>query len=164
MRDPTAATAPRQPKALTPSLPEIVPISVTTSLGTASLDVAEKFPGPTGVTKRAPSLTATTSSVKPICVTPRRSSPASRRAARVHHVCTRWLALRDPFVTLDACAPGSQQVTSRDRSHAGVAKWQTRGTQNPVGATSCRFKSDLRHLEFQVVAGACFAPRGITRR
>lgn len=38
------------------------------------------------------------------------------------------------------CAPLSTSL-----GRAGVAKWQTRGTQNPVGATSCRFKSDLRH-------------------
>lgn len=29
--------------------------------------------------------------------------------------------------------------------HAGVVKWQTRGTQNPVGATPCRFDPDHRH-------------------
>ena len=28
---------------------------------------------------------------------------------------------------------------------AGVVEWQTRRTQNPVGATLCGFKSRLRH-------------------
>lgn len=28
---------------------------------------------------------------------------------------------------------------------AGVAEWQTQRTQNPPGATPCRFDSDLRH-------------------
>jgi hypothetical protein len=30
-------------------------------------------------------------------------------------------------------------------SRAGVVEWQTRRTQNPVGATLCGFKSRLRH-------------------
>jgi hypothetical protein len=30
-------------------------------------------------------------------------------------------------------------------SCAGVVEWQTRRTQNPVGATLCEFKSRLRH-------------------
>ena len=38
-----------------------------------------------------------------------------------------------------------RKVAGKSPPRAGVAKWQTRGTQNPVGATSCRFKSDLRH-------------------
>ena len=32
---------------------------------------------------------------------------------------------------------------------AGVVEWQTRRTQNPVGATLCGFKSHLRHQSFQ---------------
>ena len=41
-----------------------------------------------------------------------------------------------------------QYVRSPD-SCAGVVEWQTRRTQNPVGATLCGFKSRLRHHEIQ---------------
>jgi hypothetical protein len=34
-----------------------------------------------------------------------------------------------------------------NNSRAGVVEWQTRRTQNPVGATLWGFKSPLRHHE-----------------
>jgi hypothetical protein len=37
----------------------------------------------------------------------------------------------------------------RFSDRAGVVEWQTRRTQNPVGATLCGFKSRLRHQVFQ---------------
>src|SRR5215510_11477373 len=42
----------------------------------------------------------------------------------------------------------SSQVLDLARCR-GEKRTDTRGTQNPVRATSCRFDSDLRHLLFQ---------------
>ena len=36
-------------------------------------------------------------------------------------------------------------ICVRNTVRAGVVEWQTRRTQNPVGATLCEFKSRLRH-------------------
>ena len=39
---------------------------------------------------------------------------------------------------------------------AEVAEWQTHGTQNPAGATSCGFDSHLRHQKICFANFFCF--------
>ena len=48
-------------------------------------------------------------------------------------------------------------------SHAGVAEWQTRRTQNPLVARPCGFDSLLRHQHFFATERAFFIARYSTR-